>query len=374
MVFPRNDPEVNQKERQVEVMSSLQFFPLNERLEAAAALSRLAYRGDNERSGDMRTTIEYYCKKYNVERGKFSGILQVYDHIKANFVCEEQELLALFGLPEGMETNLYDLLRQLRFNLGDDRISDLNLRIALFLSDEADEPMFDRADVSALLAYAQRQPISDQAKLLFTDAIIRYDEYEARMNRLLDQAEALIHEKADLLLPYAQKALDEWKTLANDAAFFDLLAAEGIRLDCPRADVYPMVMNFTTITVHSNIICAEYFGVEERTVITYGVMADEFTRSDRTGKTDLESITNLLHALDDKKRLQILVSLREHALYGQELANVTELSPGTVSHHMSELVGTGLVTIEKQGVKLLYSLNPTRLKEFISMIEKNLLY
>ncbi len=354
-------------------MDSLQFFPINYRLEAAAALSRLAYRGDNERSGDMRVTIEYYCKKYNWDRSRFSGLQQAYEHVKANFICEEQELTTLFGCPDGMETNLYDLFRQLRFNLGDDRVKDLDLRIALFLSDESDVPLFGRVGITDLLAYAQRLPVSDPTKLLFTDAIIRFEDYEARANVLLDQAEALVREKADLLLPYAQQALDRWNALSSESEFFDRLADEGIRLDCPRADVYPMVMNFTTITLHSNILCAEEFGCEERTVITYGIFVDEFTRSDRTGKTDLESIGNILHALDDKKRLQILVSLRERSLYGQELANVTELSPGTVSHHMGELVGTGLVTIEKQGVKLLYNLNEVRLKEFISMIEKNLM-
>ena len=87
----------------------------------------------------------------------------------------------------------------------------------------------------------------------------------------------------------------------------------------------------------------------------------------------MESIANLLHALDEKKRLQILLALRARPLYGQELASLTDLSPGTVSHHMSELAGNGLVTIEKQGVKLLYHLNETRLREFTAMLEKSLL-
>ena len=47
-------------------MEHLRFHPLNPRQEAAAVLSRLAYREDNERSGDMRVSIDYYCKKYNV--------------------------------------------------------------------------------------------------------------------------------------------------------------------------------------------------------------------------------------------------------------------------------------------------------------------
>ena len=354
-------------------MEHLRFFPLNTRLEAAAVLSRLAYRGDNERSGDLGASVDYYCKKYNVEPGRFAGILEAYEHVKANFVCEEQELLTLFGLPDGMETTLYDLLVQTRFNLGNERVYDLNQRIALFLSDEADEPVFTHAGVSDLMAYAQRLPNPDSVKLLLSDAIIRFADYEAHANRILDQAEALLLEKIALLEPYAASMLAQWNALPNEDAFFDRLAVEGIRLDCPRADVYPMVMQFTMISVHSNAVSAQQFGEEECANITYGIYVDEFTRCARTGKTDLESIANLLRALDDKKRLQILLALRERPLYGQELAVLTELSPGTVSHHMSELAGNGLVTIEKQGVKLLYHLNEARLREFTAMLEKSLL-
>ncbi|PKM39134.1 MAG: hypothetical protein CVV04_12485 [Firmicutes bacterium HGW-Firmicutes-9] len=354
-------------------MQHLNFHPMDPRLEAAGALTRLAYRGDNERSGDMRTAIDYYCKKYNTDRSRFSAMLDVYEHVKANLVCEEQELVALFGFPDGLETNLYDLVRQMQFNLGDEKVHDLNLRIALAVSDEAIDVAFGTVGITDLLAYTQGLPIADPSKLLFADAVIRFDEYESRVNRLLDQAEALIREKADLLAPYAEKALADWNALQDEAAFFDQLAIEGIRLDCPQADVTPIVMQFTTIYLHSNILTAQYLGKEEHTDILYGVLVDEFTRTERTGKTDLESVANLLHALDDKKRLQILVALRERPLYGQELATITELSPGTVSHHMSELVGSGLVTIEKQGVKLLYSLNESRIKEFTAMLEKSFL-
>ena len=355
-------------------MEHITFHPLNLRLEAAACLSRIAYRGENERSGDLKVAIDYYCKKYNLDRARFAPMLEAYEFVKARFVCEEQELLTLFGEPDGMETNINDLIRQLRFNLKGERIHDISSRITLFLSDEVDEPITRPCDVSDLIAYVQRQPVSDSAKLMLADAIIRFEEYESRANVLLDQAEALIREKQHLLEPYAEHALEIWRILPDEGAFFDTLALEGIRLDCPRADVYPMVMQFTMISVHSNAVSAQQFGEEERANITYGIYVDEFSRCARSGKTDLESIANLLRALDDKKRLQILVALRERPLYGQELASVTELSPGTVSHHMGELVGTGLVTIEKQGVKLLYSINEPRIRELTAMLEKNFLH
>lgn len=62
----------------------------------------------------MRTTIEHYCKKYNVDRARFSGMLEVYEHVKANLVCG-QELITLFAVPDGIETSLYELIRQLRY-------------------------------------------------------------------------------------------------------------------------------------------------------------------------------------------------------------------------------------------------------------------
>ncbi|MCE5188997.1 MAG: metalloregulator ArsR/SmtB family transcription factor [Eubacteriales bacterium] len=354
-------------------MELVQFHPIDYRLEAAAVLTRLAYRGDDVRNGDLRPSAEHYSKKYGIDIGRFSGMIEAYEYVKANFACDESELLALFAFPEGMETNINDLLTQLRFNLGETRLKDLNMRIALFLSDEKDEPIFEHAGVADLMAYAERIPISDSARWLLSDAIIRYDAYAARANCLLDQAERLIREKSFLLEPYAEQALNDWRALSNDEAFFDRLAKNGVRLDCFRADVYPLVFLFTSISLHSNVLCAEQFGEEERTAISYGVWIDEINLSERSGRDDLESISGVLHALDDKKRLQILVALRTRPLYGQELANVTGLSPATVSHHMSELAGSGLVTIEKQGVKLLYQLNEPRLKEFTAQIEKNLL-
>ena len=98
-------------------MEQLKFHPLDLRLEAAGALTRMAYHGDSDRSGDLRTAVDYYCKKYNTDRSRFSGMLEAYEHVKTNLVCEEQELMTLFGCPDGMETNLYDLLRQVFWRL-----------------------------------------------------------------------------------------------------------------------------------------------------------------------------------------------------------------------------------------------------------------
>lgn len=354
-------------------MKSIRPHPLDYRREAAAALTRLAYRGEDARAGDVRRAAEYYTKKYNIDSSRFAGLIEAYDYFTAHFTCDEAELIALFGYPDDMETNINDILTQIRFNFGQERMKDLNLRISLFLSDETNEPVFEHAGIPALFAYAERTLSAAGSRWLLCDAIIRFEETLSRADRLLDRAEAVIRETAHLLEPYAGRVLQEWNALADDDAFLDRLAKHGLRLDCRSVDVYPLVFQFTSISVHSNVLSADYFHEEERAAISYGVLVDDINLSELSLRDRLESVSGVLHALDDKKRLQILSALRESPLYGQELANVTELSPATVSHHMNELAGSGLVTIEKQGVKLLYHLNETRLKEFTSLLEKSLL-
>lgn len=354
-------------------MESIRLHPIDYRREAAAALTRLAYRGEDARAGDIRRASEHYSKKYNIDSNLFSGMIEAYEYFTSHFACDEAVLAALFGNPEDMEANLYDLLTQIRFNYGDERMKDLNLRISLFLSDESDEPVFQHAGIPDLFAYLERTLAAPASRWLLGDAIIRFEEYLDRADRLLDAAEKVVRETAHLLEPYAERALREWGELPGDGAFLDRLAKHGLRLDCRSVDVYPIVFQFTSIAVHSNVLAANYFHEEERAAISYGVLVDDINLSELSLRDQLESVSGVLHALDDKKRLQILSALRERPLYGQELANVTELSPATVSHHMNELAGSGLVTIEKQGVKLLYHLNETRLKEFTSQLENSLL-
>ena len=79
-------------------MDSIRFMPINFRLEAAAALSRLAYRGDELRAGDMRASADYYSRKYGVPIEVFDGLVETFEFVKARARIEESELIALFGL------------------------------------------------------------------------------------------------------------------------------------------------------------------------------------------------------------------------------------------------------------------------------------
>ena len=50
---------------------------------------------------------------------------------------------------------------------------------------------------------------------------------------------------------------------------------------------------------------------------------------------------------------------------GQELADLLSLSPATISHHMSSLIGAGFVSVDRKGTKTSYSLHRQNLDDFM---------
>jgi DNA-binding HxlR family transcriptional regulator len=80
-----------------------------------------------------------------------------------------------------------------------------------------------------------------------------------------------------------------------------------------------------------------------------------------TDKT--EPIVTLFKAIADESRLKILAHLSSGPASVTDLAELTELRPPTVSHHLSVLSGAGLVSAEQRGTTRLYSFLPSGLDE-----------
>ena len=74
-------------------------------------------------------------------------------------------------------------------------------------------------------------------------------------------------------------------------------------------------------------------------------------------------------ALDDRQRLKILLALREGSLCGSELSERLGLSAATISHHMNLLLQAGLISVEKAGNRLQYSLRPQGCEQTIQDLQ-----
>ncbi|MFA7673724.1 MAG: metalloregulator ArsR/SmtB family transcription factor, partial [Clostridia bacterium] len=74
-------------------------------------------------------------------------------------------------------------------------------------------------------------------------------------------------------------------------------------------------------------------------------------------------LVNDLKAISDTNRMDILISLKSGKKYARELMDLTGLTSATISHHMGELITRQLVTVEKSGVRLYYTLKKEKISE-----------
>ncbi|MFN8346435.1 MAG: autorepressor SdpR family transcription factor [Spirosomataceae bacterium] len=76
----------------------------------------------------------------------------------------------------------------------------------------------------------------------------------------------------------------------------------------------------------------------------------------------------LFRALNDPTRRHILEILRESDLTAGEIADRFEMTKPSISHHLDLLKQAELVTSDKRGQFIYYSLNTTVLDELLSWI------
>lgn len=70
-------------------------------------------------------------------------------------------------------------------------------------------------------------------------------------------------------------------------------------------------------------------------------------------------------ALSDKTRREILSLLKSRPHTAGELCDQFDLTAATVSHHLSVLRGTGLVTASRRAQTIIYSLNTNVLQDML---------
>jgi DNA-binding transcriptional ArsR family regulator len=76
----------------------------------------------------------------------------------------------------------------------------------------------------------------------------------------------------------------------------------------------------------------------------------------------------VFRALADPQRRKILKLLQQGSLSAGELAQRFDVSAGTLSYHFNLLKDAGLVLCERQGQRLMYSLNAAVLEELAAMV------
>ncbi len=79
---------------------------------------------------------------------------------------------------------------------------------------------------------------------------------------------------------------------------------------------------------------------------------------------------SLFKAMNDPTRREILNLLKRKSLTAGEIADEFSISKPSISHHLEILKNADLVTSEKKGQFILYSINTTILDDLLAYILK----
>lgn len=84
----------------------------------------------------------------------------------------------------------------------------------------------------------------------------------------------------------------------------------------------------------------------------------------------MQELELLFKALNDETRRQILELLKKRDMQAGEISDCFDMSKPSISHHLELLKKADLITSEKKGQFVVYSLNTTILEDLLSWIMK----
>lgn len=79
-------------------------------------------------------------------------------------------------------------------------------------------------------------------------------------------------------------------------------------------------------------------------------------------------MNEVFKALNDPARREILKMLRKRDMTAGEISSKFNMTAPSISHHLDKLKQAGLVTIEKKGQFVHYSINTTVLDDMLDFI------
>jgi ArsR family transcriptional regulator, arsenate/arsenite/antimonite-responsive transcriptional repressor len=79
-------------------------------------------------------------------------------------------------------------------------------------------------------------------------------------------------------------------------------------------------------------------------------------------------VQEVFKALSDETRRRIVGMLRDGDLTAGQIASAFSISKPSISHHLSALKAAGLVTSERRGQEIVYSLNTTVFQDFMTYL------
>lgn len=325
--------------------------------------------------------MEELHEKYNIPLAElqpiFSNLIEIYEFVKKNVKISADKIIYFFKNPEGINECLGSIILS---NYKDGTFF-TDLSAFNTMDEKAKKTYFVNSVISALEVKGSDNDkliiITDEDFFKYIDShdfltketkydfLYIYHNFHMILKEVLDMIfsiSSLIKEKETLIHKDLEVFMDNiTKVSSADMSSFI------------QNSIHINVSNLEFINIYPHLFpcnSAFIYGMYPNERIGIGILFLYIKNIiDKYMSMDTEAL-NVLKALSDKSKLEIIKALKTSSLYGSQIADMLGLTNATVSYHMSTLATLDIVILEKDNNRVYYCLNHKKLKDYFSLLEK----
>lgn len=234
----------------------------------------------------------------------------------------------------------------------------------------------------ALLSYILKLNFPHAICLKIEDGLIHYRKHLGKVLDYLSRTIAIIRIYEEEMQSFISRMKQYWEDLIGTRDFLEYLADQSDSLrelsDNPYGylitpEIFsPFLMGISTEKDH------ETGGYSGPVVLPIGILYGETCPADLSGQSRQDNYSeefclNALKQLSDKNRFEILATIKETPAFGNELAARLNLTTATISHHMTQLMNSGLAEVEQRGTRMYYHSNQAVIRNCFDYVKRELL-
>jgi DNA-binding transcriptional ArsR family regulator len=212
-----------------------------------------------------------------------------------------------------------------------------------------------------MIAFINRFDLEEKEKWKMFMILQNPKDYYSHFARLIKDNIQAYEKSVESIRPIIEKQIEQFRKTFSDESKTKQVLEENNMTNSELQEVIPSMATAAGIVMTLRTC---YFGLMfDKVIAEFGLKSNGTT----------EYLMTCLKALSDYSKFAILTSLKVSPKYATELAAELSLTPATVSHHMSTLLASKMVYVEKENGKYYYHVDEDTLKDIMEQLRKSLL-
>lgn len=209
------------------------------------------------------------------------------------------------------------------------------------------------SNYSELINFIGALPISAELKWELCSFYNSFDTHKDSLIEIISETGRQYQAMYDSVKHYCDWFATNYEESAGEYPEAYLASNYGVSLDNTPDALY--IVPAITSPAETRYLM-NYTGDEENDFLYVGVLFDPLRGFEDT-PADAKRLFRAIRALGDASKFEIVRLLGEAPRYGQQLAELLEISTATISHHMAQLIELDLVKTERDANRVYYSIN-----------------